>query len=202
MSKLLRGHPRAGGDLLLFMETWKEFEANELTHSATHYLFAVHDLLQEQGYARVTDVANKLNIARSSSSLGLKALAQKGFLKEDQNKFIQLTPKGKKTIEEIIGKKVILKRFFQDILQIPPHQAEIDTCKIEHLISSETGAKLLSFIRFMSTGNAQVKKVLQEFFDFEGKDTCPGVETCSICEGTCLKDLIPNKKHLKVLSVK
>ena len=178
-------------------ETWKEFEANELTHSATHYLFAVHDLLQEQGYARVTDVASRLNIARSSASLGLKALTQKGFLKEDANKFIQMSPKGKKTVEEIIGKKVVLKRFFQDILQVKAHQAEIDTCKIEHLISSETGSKLLSFIRFLSSNNPQVKKVLLLFTGYN--ETCPGLNHCSICEGTCLKDLIPDQKNIHVV---
>lgn len=181
------------------METWKEFEANELTHSATHYLFAVHDLLHDQGYARVTDVAHKLSIACSSASLGLKTLVQKGFLKEDKNKFIQLTPKGKTAVEEIIGKKVILKRFFQDILNVKPHQAEIDTCKIEHLISSETGAKLLSFIRFMSSDNTQVKKVLQAFAAFDSDDRCPGLEKCSICEHTCLKEIIP-QQPLRVVS--
>lgn len=178
------------------MEIWKEFEENELTHSAAHYLMAVHTLLNEQGYARSADIAKKLGIARSSASLGLHLLIDKRYLKEDANKFLQLTPEGKQLAEEIIGKKVVLKRFFQDILKVKPHQAEVDTCKIEHLISSETGASLLDFIRFMSSQDALVKKVLEKFWQLKTACvTCPGLEKCPVCESVCLKELMPMRLH-------
>lgn len=174
------------------MEVWKEFEANQLTHSAAHYLVAVHDLIGEQGYARSADIAKKLGIARSSASLGLHALIEKGYLKEDANKFLKLTPKGLQVAKEIIGKKVVLKRFFQDILKVDPYQAEVDTCKIEHLISSETGANLLTFIRFMSSEEPLVKKTLEKFSQLNSA-TCPGLENCAVCESTCLKEMLPPK---------
>lgn len=179
------------------MEIWKEFEANELTHSSAHYLMAIHSLLNEQGYARSSDVAKELGIARSSASMGIHLLIDKSFLKEDGNKFLQLTAEGKRMAEEIIGKKVVLKRFFQDILKVKAHQAEVDTCKIEHLISSETGASLLAFIRFMSSDDPLVKKALQKFWQIQCKETCPGIETCPVCETTCLLELMPAK--LKVV---
>lgn len=179
------------------MEIWKEFEANELTHSSAHYLMAIHNLLNEQGYARSSDVAKELGIARSSASMGIHLLIDKNFLKEDANKFLQLTAEGKRMAEEIIGKKVVLKRFFQDILKVKAHQAEVDTCKIEHLISSETGASLLSFIRFMSSDDPLVKKALQKFWQIQCKEICPGIEACPVCETTCLLELMPAK--LKVV---
>lgn len=172
-------------------DVWKEFEANELTHSAAHYLMAVYDLLNEKGYARAADVAKGLGIARSSASMGVHLLIDKQLIREDVNKFLKLTAEGKKLAEEIIGKKVILKRFFQDILKVKPYQAEVDTCKIEHLISSETGGALLSFIRFMSSEEPLVKKVLEKFWKV--KEECPGIQRCSICETTCLHDIIPGK---------
>lgn len=179
------------------VEIWKEFEANELTHSAAHYLMAAYNLLNEKGYCRSADVAKDLGIARSSASMGIHMLIDKNYLKEDTNKFLQLTAEGKKLAEEIIGKKVVLKRFFEDILKLKPHQAEVDTCKIEHLISSETGASLLTFIRFMSSDDPVVKKTLQKFWQLQNKETCPGLENCPICETTCLRDLMPAK--LKVV---
>lgn len=148
------------------MEIWKAFEKNRLSHSAAHYLMAIYELLGEPGYARVTDVAKKLGIAKSSASLALRALLDKAYIKEDRNKFLSLTSKGKRLAEEIIGKKAILKRFFQDILHVKPYQAEVDTCKIEHLVSSETGAKLLAFIDFMSSEDPAVAKVLQTFWQY------------------------------------
>src|SRR5580692_10661683 len=37
------------------METWKEFEANELTHSAAHHLLAIYEVgLKYGGWARVS----------------------------------------------------------------------------------------------------------------------------------------------------
>ncbi len=179
------------------MEVWKEFEANQLTHSAAHYLIAVHDIITEQGYARAADVAKKLGIARSSASLGLHALIEKKYLKEDANKFLQLTPSGQRLAVEIIGKKVVLKRFFQDILKVKPYQAEVDTCKIEHLISSETGANLFDFIRFMSSQDPEVNKVLEKFWKSkEMPQTCPGIDQCPVCETTCLKEWMPAKLHV------
>lgn len=175
------------------MEVWKEFEANELTHSAAHYLMAIHNLLNENGYARSSDVARELGIARSSASMSIHMLINKGYVKEDTNKFLQLTVEGKQLAEEIIGKKVVLKRFLQDILKVKPFQAEVDTCKIEHLISSETGASLLSFIRFMSSDDPVVKKTLQKFWQLQSKETCPGIENCPICETTCLREIMPAK---------
>ncbi|MDO8528258.1 MAG: metal-dependent transcriptional regulator [Deltaproteobacteria bacterium] len=175
------------------MEVWKEFEANQLTHSAAHYLVAVHDILGDQGYVRSADIAKKLGIARSSASMGLHALIEKGYLKEDANKFLKLTPKGQQVAKEIIGKKVVLKRFFQDILKVDPYQAEVDTCKIEHLISSETGANLLTFIQFMSSQDPQVKKVLDKFFQLSNSAACPGLKSCTVCETVCLKEMLPTK---------
>ena len=45
-------------------DIWKEFEHNQTTHSVAHHLMAIYDLLNEHGYARVTDVAKKLNITQ------------------------------------------------------------------------------------------------------------------------------------------
>jgi len=176
------------------MEIWKEFEANALTHSAAHYLMAVYGLLNKKGYARSSDVAKELEIARSSASIGLKMLIEKDYLQEDTNKFLQLTAVGKRLAQEIIGKKEILKRFFQDILHVKPYQAEVDTCKIEHLISSETGAHLLDFLRFMSSSEPLVKKVLKKFWAL--KEECPGIEKCPVCDTTCLKELVPGDLHI------
>lgn len=171
------------------IEVWKEFEANELTHSMAHYLTAVRELIAAHGYCRITDVAKKLNIARSSASIGLRALIDKSFIKEDENKFVFLTEKGEKLAGEIIGKKVVMQRFLEEILLVRPDQAEIDTCKIEHLISSETGAKLLDFLRFMASDHADARAVLKAFWS--SRPSCEGPGKCPICHDTCLRESMP-----------
>lgn len=171
------------------MEVWKEFESNELTHSMAHYLTSVRELIADHGYARITDVAKKLNIARSSASLGLHALIDKGFIKEDANRFVRLTEKGERLAAEIVGKKVVMRRFLEEILLVKPHQAEIDTCKIEHLISTETGARLLDFLKFMTSDNPETKKILTAFWS--SRSECEGPGECPICVDTCLRESLP-----------
>ena len=43
-------------------DVWKQFEENNITHSAAHHLLAIFDLKKERGYARVSDVARRLNM--------------------------------------------------------------------------------------------------------------------------------------------
>lgn len=171
------------------MDVWKEFEANELTHSMAHYLTAIRDLITEHGYARATDIAKKLAISRSSVSIGLRTLFDKDFIKEDENKFVRLTDKGEQIAGAIIGKKIVLRRFLEEILLVKPHQAEIDTCKIEHLISSETGARLLDFLRFMTSDDPKMKSVLTAFWAC--RTECEGLGQCPVCKDHCLRQSLP-----------
>ena len=130
------------------MEVWKAFEKNSISHSAAHHLMTIYDLLDKNGYARVTDVAKSLEITRGSASITLKALKEKGFVREDENKFLRLSEEGERISHSIQSIKKIFEKFLVDVLRVAPKQAEVDACKIEHLLSRETGTKLLNFITF------------------------------------------------------
>ncbi len=166
------------------MEVWKEFEHNEITHSAAHHLMAISHLLGKHGYARVTDVARRLSITRGSASITLKALKERGLVVEDENKFLKLSPKGDSLASVIQSKRKILITFFRDVLGVNPETAEIDACKIEHLISYETGEKLLSFIKFFDAANPKAHSLLQAFEAYHLE--CSDSLQCPICKGNCL----------------
>jgi Mn-dependent DtxR family transcriptional regulator len=52
-------------------------------------------------------------------------------------------------------RKNILYSFLANILKVKPEQAEIDSCKTEHLISAETAKKLQEFMeRYEETKSA------------------------------------------------
>ncbi len=129
------------------MDVWKEFHENVVTHSAAHHLLTIMELTEARGYARVTDVAKSLNITTGSASTNLKGLKQKGFVVEDDNRFISLSPEGQKLAEAILNRRNVLLNFFTEILGVHPEQAEIDACKTEHLLSKETTAKMASFAK-------------------------------------------------------
>ena len=136
------------------MDIWKQFEENSLTHSAAHHLVAILELREQRGYARVTDVAKHLNITTGSASTNLKNLKQKGLVTEDENKFMTLSEEGGRLAELVLRRKKVLKSFLTDVLEVSLEQAEIDSCKTEHLISIETTSKLEQFLQEHSSKNS------------------------------------------------
>ena len=128
-------------------DVWKEFEENDITHSAAHHLLAILNLKEQRGYARVTDVAKELNITTGSASTNLKGLKAKGLIVEDDNRFLTLSSTGESLARAVVARKKIFQHFLVDILKVSPEQAEIDACKTEHLLSAETARKLDKFLK-------------------------------------------------------
>ncbi len=121
---------------------WKEFEEQKITHSAIHYLFAVEECLEKFGYARAVDISRALNITPGSCSTGLKSLLKKGFIVEDENKFIKLSKKWKDIVKVVEANRNSLIAFFKNTLKLDDDQAMKNACKIEHLLDSEVVAKM------------------------------------------------------------
>jgi DtxR family Mn-dependent transcriptional regulator len=128
-------------------DVWKQFEENNITHSAAHHLLAILELKEKRGYARVTDVAKHLNITTGSASTNLKSLKAKGLIVEDDNRFLTLSDAGEALAKGVVARKQIFERFLTEVLNVSAEQAEIDACKTEHLISAETARKLERFMR-------------------------------------------------------
>jgi DtxR family Mn-dependent transcriptional regulator len=164
---------------------WKSFEENQLTHSAAHYLMAINELMQDQGYARVTDIAKTLNITRGSCSISLKPLKKRGLVLEDQNKFMRLSAEGNQLVRLIEKNDKLLEALFRDVLGVGTDQAEIDACKIEHLLSIETSAKLERFISFLDNNKNLTENFLSELHKHPA---------CSTLESSDKNTIIPKER--------
>jgi DtxR family Mn-dependent transcriptional regulator len=162
-------------------DVWKKFEEKGLTHSSMHHLMAVYDLLKSNGYARGIDVANYLDISRSSVSVTLHKLLAKGYITEDENKFYQLTNEGKELANDVLSIRRIVKIFFTDILDLPEEIAEEDACKVEHLLSHETGEKLYKFVSFFLSQEPNSKEFRKAFARYVHKCS----DDCDICDEDC-----------------
>ena len=165
---------------------WREFEKNELTHSAAHYLMAIDALREELGYARVTDVADKLEVSRGAASMSIAHLKKRGWVKEDPNRFLLLAEDGEAMANIVEHNFRILSKFFQNVLDLPKDIAFADACKMEHLMSLETGRQLLELIHFIQSDQALAKR-LKDYMD-AGGHTCDKAEECPVCSGSLLKD--------------
>lgn len=162
---------------------WKKFEETEVTHSIAHYLMAIHELLKEYGYARAIDVARYLNLTRGSVSITLGKIRDRGLISEDHNKFLRLTEEGERIVNAVLSQRRTLIRFFTDVLHLHPEKAEIDACKIEHLLSHETGERLMTFLGFYLSEALEAVKFRDSFEQF--KFLCQSQPDCQVCELTC-----------------
>ncbi len=127
---------------------WQKIEAGVLKHSSVHHLMAVHQLLDEQGYARTTDISKKLNITRGSVSITLSRLEENNYIKFDANKHISLSQKGQKIVDDVLQKRKILSEFLMESLQMEKNEAVNCACRMEHVISQEVLRRLEIFNDF------------------------------------------------------
>lgn len=127
-------------------QVWKEFEENSISHSAAHYLLAIDELRDDDGYARSVDIARELDITAGSCSTGLKWLMKKWLIQEDKNRFILLSEIGQNAVDKIKKNRALFIQFFTETLWAKSEESIITACKIEHLISSHITRKLEKFL--------------------------------------------------------
>jgi len=167
------------------VDSWKEFEQNPITHSAAHHLVAIWELLEEYGYARVSDVARLLEITRGSASITLKGLKSRGLVTEDDRRFLGLSPNGEKIARSVLAKKRLMRKFFVDILKVNSEQADTDTCKIEHLLSNHTVERVARLFRFLESGDPAARAFVVAFERYDRACTAdPSI--CPVCDFECL----------------
>lgn len=163
---------------------WRAFEANEITHSAAHYLLAVAALGRSGRAPRAADVARHLGVSRAAASLQLRSLQEADLLGLDPAQRLHLTRSGSNLVARVAGKREVVRVFLADILEVRPETAAVDACKVEHLLSEETSAALVRLIRFLRSSHPAAQAALSAFH--EAVAACPNDGHCDICENTCL----------------
>jgi DtxR family Mn-dependent transcriptional regulator len=167
--------------------TWRAFENNEITHSGAHYLLAVAALTKSGRAPRAADVARHLGVSRSAASLQLRSLHEQGLIESDGTQHLHLTRSGADLVARVTGKREVLRVFLRDILALRSDVAELDACKVEHLLSEETGAALVRLIRFLRSGHPAAEACVAAFRDTTAE--CPQDGNCELCERVCLLSL-------------
>lgn len=126
-------------------DTFKQTRLHHAREAAEDYTELVHDLIEEQGEARVKDLASLMGVSHVTVLKTLKRLEKEGYVLLEKKAPIRLTDQGKKLAEFCKNRHLTLLTFLQR-LGVSDQTAEIDVEGIEHHISSETLEKIEEFM--------------------------------------------------------
>ena len=151
-------------------KTWRYFEQNALTHSAAHYLMTIKELKEENGYARLSDIADHMDVSAGSCSTTLGKLKEKGYIYDDEKKMYHLTDFGNELIDAVIKNEVLFQKFFHQTLGVDLWEAEVNACKIEHLISPDIATALCQFLHFLESDTPIAQTYMKAFREYQEKN--------------------------------
>ena len=114
---------------------------HEIQESGEMYLETILVLSKKLPHVRSIDVANHMKYSKPSVSRGVGILKEDGHVIMDDSGFLTLTESGKAIAEKIYERHLILTDILERI-GVDPDTAEADACRVEHVISDTTFAKL------------------------------------------------------------
>ncbi len=118
------------------------------------------DLEEEGEKPHAADLVRALNIAAPTVSQAIKSLIKKGWITQNEDRSLHLPDDRKDQIVQIEKNKALLMDFFVNFLGLEKQTADEDSCKIEHLISPETGKALEAWLH--TEHQEQVKKLTEK----------------------------------------
>ena len=117
-----------------------------MTDSLEEYLYTIYVLSENNDGARVTDIANKMEVTKASTNNALNQLKEQGLINYEKYKNITLTKEGLARAKYIERRHELFRKFLKDIIKTDPHLVEQETERLAHCISCHTAAKLEKFI--------------------------------------------------------
>ncbi len=117
-----------------------------LTASLEDYLEVIYILGKNSSAVGITDIAQSLGVSKPGVNKAINILKNEGLISQEKYGKINITLKGKNFAEAIYRKHQILSKFLTEILQVNPKTAEVDACKIEHILSHETIEKMEKYL--------------------------------------------------------
>jgi len=117
-----------------------------LSASLEDYLEAIFEIDKTKKNVRVKDVARKLGVTMPSVNGALKNLEAKGLITHEKYEYIELTRLGVQQASRVASRHKMIFFFLRDILNVDEKTAQMDACKIEHVLSRNTVNKMTAYI--------------------------------------------------------
>ncbi|MFD2618328.1 transcriptional regulator MntR [Terrilactibacillus laevilacticus] len=104
------------------------------TPSMEDYIERIYLLIQDKGYARVSDIAEALEVHPSSVTKMVQKLDKDQYLIYEKYRGFILTPKGKVLGERLVYRHELLEKFLR-VIGVSEEKIYVDVEGIEHHLS-------------------------------------------------------------------
>ncbi len=120
--------------------------ALRINESIEDYLECILILSEKKPVVRGVDIAGEMGFKKSSVSVAMKNLREKGHITVSEEGYISLTASGREIAEMIYERHRLLTEWFVKI-GIDPEIAADDACRVEHDISRESFEAIKKYIK-------------------------------------------------------
>jgi|BioPla2DNA2_1021312.scaffolds.fasta_scaffold63594_3 DtxR family Mn-dependent transcriptional regulator len=119
---------------------------SKLTKSREDYLRVLYKKINNKNIVKSNELAQELNISRSSVSRMMKILKKDGYIQMENYGPIRLTEKGKNYAKKIDYKHKTLYSFLNNVIGLDEKTANEEACHIEHIVSLKTVKRIRKLI--------------------------------------------------------
>ncbi|MEW9669594.1 transcriptional regulator MntR [Ammoniphilus sp. 3BR4] len=144
------------------------------TPSMEDYLEKIYTLIEDKGYARVSDIAEALSVHPSSVTKMVQKLDHNKYLVYEKYRGLILTAKGKKVGKRLVDRHALLENFLQ-MIGVSQDQIYDDVEGIEHHLSWDAITCIEYLVQYFNEDPARLEdlrrlKLIDEQMDQDKKE--------------------------------
>ncbi|WP_428908857.1 transcriptional regulator MntR [Niallia sp. Krafla_26] len=133
------------------------------TPSMEDYIEQIYILIEQKGYARVSDIAENLSVHPSSVTKMVQKLDKDKYLVYEKYRGLSLTPKGKKIGQRLVYRHELLEQFLR-VIGVKEELIYEDVEGIEHHLSWDSIDRIVDLVQFFEEDETRIdelKKIQQ-----------------------------------------
>ncbi|MGH2318821.1 transcriptional regulator MntR [Planococcus sp. 4-30] len=138
------------------------------TPSMEDHIEIIYSLIEQKGYARVSDIAEALSVLPSSVTKMVQKLDKDGYLIYERYRGLVLTPRGQKLGKRLLERHGLLEQFLR-LIGVDEERIYGDVEGIEHHLSWNSIDRIADLVQLLEESPEFTEKLEQ--LNKEGKES-------------------------------
>ncbi len=130
------------------------------TPSMEDYLERIYKLIDEKGYARVSDIAEGLSVHPSSVTKMIQKLDKDNYLIYEKYRGLVLTSKGQKVGKRLVDRHHLLEQFLT-LIGVSEENIYQDVEGIEHHLSWDSITCIETLVEYFNRDEARLQELMK-----------------------------------------